>query len=180
MTRLRFGRLKVRLSNLRTLYHLSNMMVVALCFWADFCQWYWCTAQRGWNNKEGGLPQINNLIIETWTQLRIQMGQWSKTHIKTDFGMDKAKQSPSLIVNVWTLYKNWFCTRKPTCEWPQPILPGRVKYPPRIVPKAFLSVYPKNLIQVQHANGYLTKYWCRFMYIFEPVCILQTKTKYCV
>lgn len=142
MTRLRFGRLKVRLSNLRTLYHLSNMMAVALC-----CQWYWYTAQRGWNNKEGRLPQnsstspqINNLMIETWTQLGIQMGKWSKTHIKTDFGMDKAKQSPSLILNVWTLYKNWFCTRKPTCEWPQLILPGRVKYPPRIVPKAFLCL----------------------------------------
>lgn len=63
MTRGVLGRVKVRLSNPRTLNTLWGL----LC-----CQRYWCITKSGWNNEKGGLapnsltlPQICGLIIET-------------------------------------------------------------------------------------------------------------------
>lgn len=64
---------KVRLSNLRTLFQLSGTVVVASCSGP--------VLHSGWNNEEG-LPSnyltslhIISWMIETWTQLGFLTGQ---------------------------------------------------------------------------------------------------------
>ncbi|MEQ2193191.1 hypothetical protein XENOCAPTIV_025746 [Xenoophorus captivus] len=53
---------------------------------------YWFAEESGWNNEEGGEPptsstsfEIQQWMVETWTQLGVPKGQRSQTHLKTGF-----------------------------------------------------------------------------------------------
>lgn len=96
MTRGMFSGVKVRLLNLQSLYQLSSIVVVACCLQLFCYQGYWYITENGQNNKgelplnSSSLPQINSLIVETWTKLGVSNGQWSQRHIKTGFGVENA------------------------------------------------------------------------------------------
>lgn len=81
MTRGMFSGVKVRLLNLQSLYQLSSIVVVACCLQLFCYQGYWYITENGQNNKgelplnSSSLPQINSLIVETWTKLGVSNGQ---------------------------------------------------------------------------------------------------------